>query len=539
MNVVGERDGEIRVRFAPSPTGHLHVGGARTALYNFLYARKNHGVFVLRIEDTDAARSTRDSYEGILRGLRWLGLEWDEGPDVGGDYGPYVQSARGVLYHSEADRLLREGHAYRCFCTPEELEAMRVEQEAKKLPPKYTLTCRSLTAEQVEEKLARSLPFVVRFAMPLEGDVRFRDVVRGDFSFANADLDDFVLVKSDGRPTYNYAVVVDDAHMKISHVIRGDDHLSNTPRQVHLYGALGYTLPKFAHLPMILGNDRTRLSKRHGATSVDSYRDQHYLSEAMVNYLALLGWSFDGKRELFTFKALVDAFSLKKVSTNPAVFDLEKMEWINAEHFKLLPLAEKVELIYDILDKEGVFPPSFEVDLSRPVDLKLVAGKEPLRAAALDDGKRLYAKEIPRLAAIIDVLGNRLKLLKDVPVLMRYFYRDDYQRDDDAVGKHLMTKEASARLAALADEYDKLQYFERTAVEEGLRSLADRLGIESASSFIPAGWPLPERPFLRTSSGSSYFLGNPRRSSGCVRPLPSAPNNPPNPWRMELIFCGL
>jgi glutamyl-tRNA synthetase len=485
MDLVEKRDEVIRVRFAPSPTGHLHVGGARTALYNFLYARKNHGTFVLRIEDTDAARSTRESYEGILRGLRWLGLEWDEGPDAGGEYGPYLQSARGVLYHTETDRLLREGKAYRCFCTPEELEAMKIEHEEKKLPPKYALTCRALTPEEVDARLARSLPFAVRFAMPLEGDVRFRDVVRGDFSFANADLDDFVLIKSDGRPTYNFAVVVDDAHMKISHVIRGDDHLSNTPRQVHLYRALGYKLPKFAHLPMILGHDKTRLSKRHGATSVDSYRDQYYLSEAMVNYLALLGWSYDGKRELFTFKALIDAFSLKKVSTNPAVFDLGKMEWMNAEHFKMLPLSEKVELAYDVLEKEGIFPPAFEVNLSRPVDLKLVPGKEPLRAEVLDGGKRAYAKEIPRLALIIDALGNRLKLLKDAPGLMRYFYRDDYQRDEDAVRNHIMTREASARLAALADEYEKLQYFDRAAVEEALRSLADRLGLESGELIHP------------------------------------------------------
>ena len=485
MDLVEKHDEVIRVRFAPSPTGHLHVGGARTALYNFLYARKNHGIFVLRIEDTDAARSTRESYEGILRGLRWLGLEWDEGPDAGGEYGPYLQSARGVLYHTETDRLLREGKAYRCFCTPEELDAMKIEHEEKKLPPKYALTCRALTPEEVDARLARSLPFAVRFAMPLEGDVRFRDIVRGDFSFANADLDDFVLIKSDGRPTYNFAVVVDDAHMKISHVIRGDDHLSNTPRQVHLYRALGYKLPKFAHLPMILGHDKARLSKRHGATSVDSYRDQYYLSEAMVNCLALLGWSYDGKRELFTFKALIDAFSLKKVSTNPAVFDLGKMEWINAEHFKMLPLSEKVELAYDVLEKEGVFPPAFEVNLSRPVDLKLVPGKEPLRAEVLDGGKRAYAREIPRLALIIDALGNRLKLLKDVPGLMRYFYRDDYQRDEDAVRNHIMTREASARLAALADEYDKLQYFDRAAVEEALRSLADRLGLESGELIHP------------------------------------------------------
>jgi len=486
MDLIEKHEDVIRVRFAPSPTGHLHVGGARTALYNYLYARKNNGVFVLRIEDTDAARSTRDSYEGILRGLKWLGLEWDEGPDIGGDYGPYLQSARGVLYHSEADRLIRGGKAYRCFCTPEELEAMRVEQDQRKLPPKYAGTCRALTPPEIEERLVKGTPFVVRFAMPLEGEVRFRDIVRGDFTFANVDLDDFVLIKTDGRPTYNYAVVVDDAHMKISHVIRGDDHISNTPRQVHLFGALGYKLPKFAHLPMILGHDRTRLSKRHGATSIDAYRERYYLSEAMVNYLALLGWAYDGTRELFTFKALIEAFTLKKVSSNPAVFDMGKMEWINAEHFKMLPLTKKVELSYEVLEKEGIFPPAFEVDLSRPVDLKLIAGKEPLRPEAVGGAERVYAKEIPRLALIIDALGNRLKLLKDVPDLMHYFYRDDYARDEDAVRNHLRTKEASSRLAALADEYEKLQYFDRASVEETLRALADRLSIESGELIHPS-----------------------------------------------------
>ncbi len=485
MELVENRDEVIRVRFAPSPTGHLHVGGARTALYNFLFARKNGGTFVLRIEDTDAARSTRESYEGILRGMRWLGLDWDEGPDISGDYGPYVQSARSVLYHSEADRLLREGKAYRCYCTSEELEAMKVEQEEKKLPPKYSGKCRSLSPQETDERLARHLPNVVRFKMPHEGEVRFRDIIRGDFAFANAELDDFVLIKSDERPTYNFAVVVDDGHMKISHVIRGDDHISNTPRQVHLYEALGYRPPKFAHLPMILGHDKTRLSKRHGATSVDAYRASFYLPEAMVNYLALLGWSYDGKRELFSFKALIEAFSLKKVSSNPAVFDLAKMEWINAEHFKMLPLAQKVELVYGVLEKEGLFPPAFEVDLSRPVDLKLVPGKEPLKAEMSDPEKRMYAKEIPRLALIIETLGNRLKLLKDVPDLTGYFFRDDFQRDETAVRNHLVTNEASLRLSALADEYEKLKYFERRSVEETLRSLADRLGIESGELIHP------------------------------------------------------
>jgi glutamyl-tRNA synthetase len=485
MDISRRHDDLVRVRFAPSPTGHLHVGGARTALYNYLFARGSGGVFVLRIEDTDVQRSTRESFEGILRGLRWLGMEWDEGPDVGGPYGPYVQSARSVLYHSEADRLLRDGKAYRCFCTAEELEAMKTEFEAKKLPPKYGGTCRRLTPEEVEAKLAQGVPHIVRFKMPHEGEVRFRDVIRGDFTFGNAELDDFVLIKSDGRPTYNFAVVVDDAHMKISHVVRGDDHISNTPRQVHLYEALGYRLPKFAHLPMILGHDKTRLSKRHGATSIDHYRERYYLPEAMVNYIALLGWSYDGKRELFSFKALVEAFSLKKVSTNPAVFDITKMEWINAEHLKLLPLHQKVELVYRVLEREGLFPPDFEVDLSRPVDLKLIAGKEPLRADASETEKHTYARELPRLALIVEVLGNRLKLLKDVPDHLGYLYKDDYRRDETAVRNHLMSRESSARLSALADEYEKLQYFERGAVEETLRALAERLEVETGELIHP------------------------------------------------------
>jgi len=269
-------------------------------------------------------------------------------------------------------------------------------------------------------------------------------------------------------------------------VIRGDDHISNTPRQVHLFNALGYRLPKFAHLPMILGHDKTRLSKRHGATSVDSYREQHYLSEAMVNYLALLGWSYDGKRELFTLKALIEAFSLKRVSSNPAVFDLGKMEWINAEHFKTLPPAAKIELVYGVLEEEKLLPPSFEVDLSRPVDLKLVPGKEPVRAEAPAEGIRAYAREIPRIALIIETLGNRLKLLKDVPDLMGYFYRDDYARDEAAVNNHLMTKEASSRLSALAGEFEKLQYFDRASVEETLRGLAERLMIEAGELIHPS-----------------------------------------------------
>jgi len=475
----------VRVRFAPSPTGHLHVGGARTALYNYLYVRRAGGVFVLRIEDTDAQRSTQESYKGILNGLRWLGLDWDEGPDVGGDYGPYVQSARSVLYHSEAMRLIDEGKAYRCFCTPEDLEAMRIEAQEKKLPPKYDGRCRRLSKEEIDEKLVREVPYAIRFKMPEEGEVRFRDMIREEFTFSNRDLDDFVLIRSDGRPTYNFAVVVDDFHMKITHVIRGDDHISNTPRQVHLYHALGYKVPKFAHLPMILGKDRTRLSKRHGATSIDYYRDKYYLSDAMVNYLSLLGWSYDGKRELFSRQTLIEHFSLKKVSRNPAMFDTDKMEWINAEHFKRLSLLKKTVLVYGVLEKQGYLPSDFEVDLSRPVDLKLIPGKEPVNEGILESNETINSKVFQRLALIIKVLGNRLKLLREVPDMLGYFYRDDFKRDEIAVRKHLSSRGSLERLKVLADEYEKLQYFDRDSVEETLRNLADQLELEAGELIHP------------------------------------------------------
>lgn len=476
----------VRVRFAPSPTGHLHVGGARTALYNYLYARHTGGVFVLRIEDTDAQRSTKESYEGILRGMHWLGLEWDEGPDVDGEYGPYMQSARGVLYHSEANRLLDEGKAYFCFCSPDDVEAMKVEAREKKLVLKYDGRCRNLTPDDVQEKLERNIPHVIRFKTPAGGEVRFRDIIRGEFAFANEELDDFVLIKSDGKPTYNFAVVVDDFHMKISHVIRGDDHISNTPRQVHLYHALGYRLPKFAHLPMILGSDRTRLSKRHGATSIDFYRDKHYLPEAMVNYLALLGWSLDDKRELFSRKALIEKFSLRRISHNPAMFDTDKMEWINAEHFKNLDLTQKTRLVYRILEEEGLLPPDFEVDLTKPVDLRLVPGTEPVNNGQNQTGSLVDKREFQRLALILKVLGNRLKLLREVPEKLGYFYSDDYIRNEDAVHRHLMRGEVPERLNELAAVYERLRYFDREGVEEVLRTLADEMGLEAGELIHPA-----------------------------------------------------
>jgi nondiscriminating glutamyl-tRNA synthetase len=475
----------VRVRFAPSPTGHLHVGGARTALYNYLYARRHNGVFVLRIEDTDAERSTRESYEGILRGMSWLGLDWDEGPDAGGEYGPYVQSARSVLYHSEANRLVEEEKAYYCFCTPEELEEMKDAAKEKKLPPKYDGRCRRLSREEVDGKLEAGIPRAVRFKMPLEGEVRFRDIIRGDFVFQNGELDDFVLMKSDDNPTYNFAVVVDDAHMKISHVIRGDDHISNTPRQIHLYYALGYMVPKFAHLPMILGKDKTRLSKRHGATSLDFYQENHYLPEAIINYLALLGWSLDGKREIFSRRQLIENFSLKRVSRNPAMFDMDKMEYVNAEHFKKMNMLVKVSMIYTLLVKTGHIPPDFDVDLTKRVELEVIPGTEPVARKKNGESPGIDEDVFRRLYYIVQILGNRLRLLKDAPDLMGYFLKDDYRRDEAAEREYLSARDAKSRLGALADALDGLKYFDYNSVEETVRGLAEKLELQAGELIHP------------------------------------------------------
>jgi len=485
IDTLNNRNSSIRVRFAPSPTGHLHVGGARTALYNYLYARMTGGSFILRIEDTDAERSTEESYRGIVRGLRWLGLDWDEGPQVDGDYGPYLQSGRTVLYRNEVQKLLESGKAYFCFCTPRRLEAVKLEMKEKSLPPKYDGKCRNLSESEVREMLEKGVPHVIRFRMPEEGDVFFRDTVRGEFSFENRTLDDFVLIKSDGKPTYNFAVVVDDSHMKISHVIRGDDHLSNTPRQVHLYKALDYRLPKFAHLPMILGDDRSRLSKRHGATSVDYYRDKHYLPDGFINYLALLGWSYDSKRELFSRKALIKNFSLKRISKNPAIFDNDKMEWINAEHLKKMPLLRKTEMVRNVLKEEGLYPPEFSVDIDKPVDIEIVPdGKEGKSGNSSEDPGAINP-EFKRLAMIINVMGNRLKLLREVPDMLGYFYTDDYSVDEEAVRIHLMRSEVPPRLLKLADMYDKLKYFDRESVEKSLRDLAFELEVAAGELIHP------------------------------------------------------
>jgi len=456
----------------------LHIGGARTALFNWLYARKTGGVMVLRIEDTDSERSTRESYEAILQSMEWLGLDWDEGPVKGGPYGPYLQSARSVFYHTEIEELLSSGKAYRCFCTPDELEELRREALESGEPVKYDGRCRRLPADEVATRLGENVPHVVRFQIP-EGVTRFRDVIRGEFEFDNEQLDDFVIRKSDGHPTYNFAVVVDDARMLITHVIRGDDHLSNTPKQVQLYRALGHRLPKFVHLPMILGRDRARMSKRHGATSVEEYKRLGYTPDGLVNYLALLGWSLDGKTEFFTRRQLIEKFSLKRVSKNPAAFDEEKLNHINAEHFQRLEPFQKVSLVYQRLLSDGVMPPDFRVDEW----VGQTAESERVDLAPVSNGE--FRAEAPRLGVIINVMGNRLRSVPEAPARLAYFYKDDYPKNDEAIAKHLTPEDTSGRLAALALALEALEPFGRAEIETAVRHLADELGIKAGDVIHP------------------------------------------------------
>ena len=336
--------GPVRVRFAPSPTGYPHLGNIRTALFNWLFARHNNGTFVLRIEDTDAARKVEGAVEIIMESLQWLGLDWDEGP--------YFQSQRLQHYREMADRLVEEDKAYLCYCSPERLDEVRREQTKRKQPPGYDRHCRSLTKEQKAEMEASGITPVVRFKSPLEGQTSFNDLIKGEVTFENKVLDDFVLLKSDGYPTYHLANIIDDHIMNISHVLRADEWLSSTPRHILLYQAVGWEPPQFAHLPMILGPDRAKLSKRHGATAINEYRDKGYLPEAMINFLSLLGWSLDDKTELLSRDEIISHFSLERVSKTAAVFNNEKLDWMNGIYIRTLSIDEFAERAVPFLERE-------------------------------------------------------------------------------------------------------------------------------------------------------------------------------------------
>ncbi len=422
----------VRVRFAPSPTGKLHIGGARTAIYNWAFARANGGTFILRIDDTDPERSTDENTQIILRAMRWLGLDWDEGPEVGGEHGPYAQTERLDLYRQAAQRLWDEGRAYPCFCSAEKLAADREAAQARKDPFQgYQRTCRDIDPDEARARIAAGEKYVLRIKVPEDrGDVVIHDAVHGDVTFNARELDDFVIFRSDGTPTYNFATVVDDAMMGITHVIRGDDHLSNTPRQVMVYEALGAPVPEFAHISMILGADGKKLSKRHGATSVEEYRDAGYLSDAFVNYLALLGWSLDGETTIVPRDVLASKFSLDHVSKNPATFDPKKLDWIQAEYIHSMTDTEFADqIMVPELHEAGLVEGNLEYDeawidalaaivkprTKFPADVAGICAPVFATADTLEYDEKSVAKGLAKegMAAILDAATSALEALDE------------------------------------------------------------------------------------------------------------------------------
>ena len=423
--------GSVRVRFAPSPTGALHIGGVRTALFNWLFARHHKGTFILRIEDTDQTRSTDESIQVILDGMKWLGLDCDEGP--------FRQTARMGIYQEHVDRLIKAGKAYHCYCTPDELEARRKVAMAAGKPPKYDRKCRSLTGP-VEGRVP-----AVRFLSSDEGHTIVRDMIRGAVTFENQQLDDLIIQRSDGLPTYNFAVVVDDVTMKISHVIRGDDHLNNTPRQIQLYEALGYEPPQFAHLPMILGSDKTKLSKRHGATAVTEYIDLGYLPEALVNYLSRLGWS-SGDQEIFSREELVEKFSLESVGKAPSVFNPEKLLWLNHHYIQQADTGRLAVLVLNLLKKDTSIP----------------AGKEP---------------DTEWFKKLVKILTERSHTLLEMKTGAIPFICDEITIDEKAKAKHL-TPEAAPLLSELATRLKSIDLFTHDEIEKVFNGLVAEHGIK-------------------------------------------------------------
>ena len=438
-----------RVRFAPSPTGYLHVGGARTALFNWLYARRHNGVFVLRIEDTDVERSSQDMVTGILDGLRWLGLTWDEGPDVGGLHAPYFQSERLDSYRTAADRLLSEGHAYYCYCTPERLRDERERAEARGEAWQYDRTCLGLSADRMRELDAAGAQRALRFNVPSSG-AAFDDAVHGRIAFEGASIEDFVILRSDRYPTYHLSVVVDDIDMGITDVIRGDDHISNTPKHVLLFQALGAAVPRFAHVPLILGADKKRLSKRHGATSVMEYQRQGYLAPAMVNFLALLGWSPGDDRELMGTQELVDCFTLEGISGGNAVFNTEKLDWMNGQYIARMPIEELAAAARPFFDDEGL-------------------GSHPL------------VNEPRAFARLLELLRPRAKRLTEFAEQARPLLNELVEYEPEAIEKHLSSPDLATHLTALVAALDAATAFDEAQVEAAVRGTAAARGLKAGA----------------------------------------------------------
>jgi glutamyl-tRNA synthetase len=444
---------KVRVRYAPSPTGYPHMGNIRSALFNWLFARHHGGSFIVRIEDTDRARLVEGATESILDSLKWLGIDWDEGPQGGGDYGPYFQSERKELYRQAAEQLVSQGKAYYCYCTPKRLEEMRAEQTKNKLPPGYDKHCRELSGKDATICQADGAGRVIRFKSPLEGKTSFNDLIRDEVTFENAKLDDFVILKSDGFPTYHLASIIDDNLMKISHVLRAEEWISSTPKHIQLYEAMGYDKPQFAHLPMLLGADRSKLSKRHGAVSLTDYRQQGYLPEAILNFLALLGWALDDKTEFFSQKELVKHFSLERVNKTAAIFNVEKLEWMNGVYIRNLKPDDLAARLIPVLERD------LPATVKRPLDKDYVVRIAPL-------------------------VQERIKTLNDVTELTDFLFLDKLDYGTDMlIGKKMDTAITRGALEAAQDKIEASVDFSEEGLENILRPLAEELGLKAGQLF--------------------------------------------------------
>ena len=443
-----------RVRFAPSPTGYLHVGGARTALFNWLFARHHGGTFILRIEDTDAERSSDEMVAGILEGMRWLRLEWDEGPGIGGPHAPYFQTQRFDRHREVAHVLLSGGHAYKCYCPPELLKEKREAAESAGTAWKYDRTCLALSADERQRLEASGVRPALRFKVP-EGKTSYRDRVRGIIEFDHSQIEDFVILRSNGLPIYHLSVVADDIDMAITHVVRGDDHISNTPKHILLWKALGKTPPEFAHVPLILGTDKKKLSKRHGITSVTEYERMGYLPDAMVNFLGLLGWSPGGNRELMSRDEMVAAFELDGISGGAAVFDPEKLDWFNTQYLAALRGDELVAVVKPLLQAAGLWNDTFDAE------------------------RREWLQRVLRLVV------PRAKRLPDLVAQARPFLAESVELDQEAVRKHLsgadLDGHVDALIAALEPLGNGAELFDEPAIERVLRGVADTRRIKAAT----------------------------------------------------------
>jgi glutamyl-tRNA synthetase len=437
-------DTTVRVRFAPSPTGYPHLGNIRTALFNWLFARRHNGTFILRIEDTDVARRVEGAVEMIIDSLHWLGLDHNEGP--------YFQSQRLEHYHKIADELIKRDAAYLCYCSSQRLEALRQGQMKNKQPPGYDRHCRNMTLDKKTEMQTSGITPVVRFKSPLEKQTTFYDLIRGDIVFENSTLDDFVLLKSDGYPTYHLANIVDDHMMEISHVLRADEWLSSTPRHVLLYGSLDWKPPKFAHLPMILGPDRSKLSKRHGATAINEYKEQGYLPEAMLNFLALLGWSFDDKTELLTRQEIIQNFSLERVSKTAAVFNKEKLDWMNGVYIRNMSVDDFAIQAIPFLDK------NLPASVKRPINADY-------------------------LHRIMPLIQDRAKTLQEVPQLTDFFFYQEMKYDTALLLNKIDKPQAAQALQAAISTLEGLSNWNTESMESAMRPLAEELKLKAGIFF--------------------------------------------------------